>query len=476
MPAYHALLAPSSAHRWTDCTASIQAAFGKPNESSEAARVGTCGHQMGAECLIDGWPADSYLGRVMGFPKGGRNEDWIDCFPAGVQFEYTVVVDQALCDAVQAYVDYVNQLVASTGGELFVEQRVPIGHITGEGAYWALPDDLATPVPEGSAGAVWVETAGGTSDAAIVAGDTFYSIDLKLGRSKVHAYDVISPAGTDILSGEPTPPVLRMNLQLALYALGGLEKHKLYDRIKHVKAIIVQPFLKQGSEYACSIEDLLAISKWLSKKADETRNNPTFSPSADNCFFCRARRPGDCKARDALVMEKTIEGFDDVTTATVKAIELPKLGSLYKLKPLVMQWVKLVEETVRKELEEGRDVIDDEGNKLKLVPTEGDRAWASVEEVEATMRKMRIKDEVIFKRTVISPAQAEKLAKVKRAKKGQEAEVPPIGPTQWKRLQEMIVRPAGRPEIVGEDDPRPAWRPAVEGFDEVPAEDNSDLF
>ena len=52
--AYHASLSPSSASRWTSCTASINAQAGLPNENSEASMAGTCCHQMSAE-LLQAW-------------------------------------------------------------------------------------------------------------------------------------------------------------------------------------------------------------------------------------------------------------------------------------------------------------------------------------------------------------------------------------------------------------------------------------
>lgn len=66
MGSYHAKLSPSSADRWTSCTASINAQEGIPNTNSDASRDGTCCHQILAECLENPeLDLQSYLGRVM---------------------------------------------------------------------------------------------------------------------------------------------------------------------------------------------------------------------------------------------------------------------------------------------------------------------------------------------------------------------------------------------------------------------------
>ncbi len=117
MGAYHAQLSPSSASRWTSCTASVAAQAGIPNTTNAASRHGTCGHQLSAECLEFNLDPQSYLGRVMWFPKGGR-EDWAENFKVSPELEATEIVTQELIDACTAYVNFVRQRVALLGGKL----------------------------------------------------------------------------------------------------------------------------------------------------------------------------------------------------------------------------------------------------------------------------------------------------------------------------------------------------------------------
>lgn len=127
--AAHARLSPSSAHRWSECTASVAMQDGLPNEGNAASRSGTCGHQMHAE-LLENPERDpqSYLGLVMLFPQ----EVWTTPSEAALHYGPKVEVTQELIDAVMTSVNYIREQIALHGGELLVEQSVPIGHFTGE--------------------------------------------------------------------------------------------------------------------------------------------------------------------------------------------------------------------------------------------------------------------------------------------------------------------------------------------------------
>lgn len=460
---YHAQLSPSSAHRWTECSASVEAQRGLPNESSAPSRHGTCGHQLSAECIESGAEPSSYIGRVMGFPKEGR-EDWIEAFPEGTAFAFTETVTPELAEACAMYVNFVRQqieLVAKDGYELIVEQQVPIGHITGE------------------------EDARGTSDCILISGDTLTVTDLKLGRSKVTAYDIVAPASVDPLTGEHTPPVLRMNLQPALYALGTYEKFGLLHDIRRVKAIIVQPYLKSVSEFECSLEELIELGEWLKARASLTRTNPEFKPSSDNCFFCKARY--SCHARNAAAMSAALDGFEDVETARPKPITIHTLADCYSVVKFVQDWAKDVETRAMEELMARRPLVTSNG--VEFVLKQGKkpgRDWDNPEAVVAEARAMNIKDDVIFEKKLKSPTALEKLAekpvkeggRKRKAKAEDQVDTPkkPIGKIKWMKLAEHITQGAPGPVIAIKTDPRPDYVFKSDGFESVEPADNSDLF
>jgi hypothetical protein len=451
--AYHAKLSPSSADRWTSCTASVKAQEGLTDDGSDAARLGTCQHQMDEEILRDGADPQSYLGRKMLFwnhdGSETSGEDWAEVFDNVVpdptlDFLHEVVVTQEMIDECVTATAYVQQLVETSGGVMEVEQRVPIGHFTGE------------------------EGAGGTSDVCIMTADTIHVVDFKHGRNKVTAYDVLVPAHIDTFTKEPVAEVLRPNLQMACYALGSIEKFGLLYDFKKVTMTIVQPAIGHVSEYSCTVDELMKVQEFLRVKAEETRTNPVFVPSSDNCHFCKNAGP-TCEAQTKAVFDLAVAGFDDLETATVKPVATAALGQCYALIGMVSDWCKAVASRVQDELRVGNPVVRADGLAYKLVAgRKGDRQWADEAVAEATMKKMRLKFDQMYVSKVIGPATAEKLAKAPKAKKGEIAAAPVLGATQWNRLDALITQKDGSASVVLETDPRPALPGAADGFDDVP--------
>lgn len=162
----HAKLSPSSAKRWMTCPGSVELSKDRPDESSSFADEGTDAHELAARCLESGKNANDFLGETMG--KGN-------------------VVGADMAYNVQAYVDYVRNMASEIpGAQLLVEQRLPIGHLTGE------------------------EGAKGTADVVILGGEEIIVVDLKYGRGvAVEAED---------------------NPQLQIYGLGAVREFGvLYD-------------------------------------------------------------------------------------------------------------------------------------------------------------------------------------------------------------------------------------------------------
>ncbi|HHW4679931.1 MAG TPA: DUF2800 domain-containing protein, partial [Xylella taiwanensis] len=75
----------------------------------------------------------------------------------------------------------------------------------------------------------------------------------------------------------------------------------------------------------------------------------------------------------------------------------------------------------------------------------GARYWTDDSAAEALLKRMRVKVDHIYERSLISPTTAEKLHKAGT-----------LGDRQWFLVQDLIGQPVGKPSVVPESDKRPA--------------------
>jgi len=132
----HALLGPSGAHRWLNCTPSPRLEEKYEDQTSEFAEEGTAAHELG-EAILTGSEAKMKEARASGYYCGEMEE------------------------AVQLYVDTVTEIfnaakVRAGDADLMIEERL----------------DFSTWVPEGF----------GTGDAVVIADGVLEVIDLKYGK------------------------------------------------------------------------------------------------------------------------------------------------------------------------------------------------------------------------------------------------------------------------------------------------------
>lgn len=444
--AKHARLSPSSADRWTTCTASPAAQDGIPNTNSDASRMGTVCHQIAEECLLDEFKSPfDYVGREFVFyylAETERDEtDWAEDITDLVwnlmgKPEAVIAVTDDMAAAVATGVAYVKEQHELLGGKLFVEQRVPVGQFTGE-------DD-----------------AEGSADVILLGSDWISTFDFKFGRKRVNASRLISPQRLDFITGAMQPEKRGPNLQMGCYSLGAVYKHDLFGEVKTVTMTIVQPFIDHTDSYTCTIEELRATERFLAAKAEESRTNPRFVPSFEACFFCRAK--GTCNAQADKALSGVFDMLDD-NSGVPKQPGVPSLGSQYALVPFIEQWTKDVNAAVETALNNGEPVVRDDGLAYKLVEGKnGPRQWVDATEAETKLKESGLAHEVRYSYSLISPTQAEKLA-VKK-KKGPD---PLLTQEQWESLQPLVKQSKGKPQVTLETDPRPAIT-AADGFEEVP--------
>lgn len=321
---------------------------------------------------------------------------------------FTFTVDDTMADYVQTYVDAVRAKIelADTHG---VEMKLGIDE--------------------------WIRGEFGTADFVAVIGDELNVDDLKYGRGvKVSAED---------------------NEQLMLYALGAYEQYGLIYPVEFVRMTIHQPRMNHTSEEVITVEELIEFAHEAqgAAKVTQTADAPRI-PGTKQCRFCRAR--GDCRELAEYVASEVADEFEDLTASEpelrdVTALTADELARAYEAIDLIEMWVKAVRERAQGLAEAG------ELPGYKLVEgRRGARQWADEQEAEQTMKTMRIKQEDMYARKLVSPAQAEKLAKAGA-----------IGKRQWPRLQELITQGGGKPTIAPESDPRPALGCTADDFEDV---------
>lgn len=451
MSTKHARLGASSAYIWTECTASPNASDGKVDSGSEPARIGTACHGVSSESLIHGCEPREFLGREFLFcvhpESDSRVEDLRENIGAGLDsgelnVQHIVTISEDHVEWSTSYVNFVREQIALTGASVvLIEQRVPIDHITGE------------------------VDAGGTADVILLYGDTAHIIDGKFGRNRVSAFEVVRAATDD------QPAVHRPNRQLAMYAAGVLREHGLMMDFANVRMTIVQPPLHHVSEFSMSVADLEAFTGWIGQRAEDTRSNPVFK-AGDHCTYCKAR--AECKARDAFVLETSLEGFTDATDPQQIAHATPRtypgnyLGAVLEKVDTIRKWCDDIEARALAATQAGTPVIGENGEPYKVVEgNKGKRTWSDVKVAEQAMLTMRLRADVMYDRSLISPTAAEKLL-AKVDKKGNVVREGVLGVRQWNKLKELISRKDGNPTLAPASDPRPALTAPDAGFQDIP--------
>lgn len=231
MPEQHALLSPSAAHRWMNCTAAPRLEATVPDSGSTYAQEGTLAHAYCAKKLksflgLDTAAEEKEIVQLDSLYHTGEMDEYTDAYK-------TIVLEKF--NAARS---------VTKDAQLLIETRL----------------DFSEYVPE----------AFGTSDTTIIADGLMEVIDFKYGKGvRVSAVD---------------------NEQMKIYALGAYLRHSFEYRIDRVRMTIVQPRIDNLSESEMSIADLL---KWadeeLRPKAAEAFSGHGTQNPGEWCQFCKVK-------------------------------------------------------------------------------------------------------------------------------------------------------------------------------------------
>ena len=232
----HALLSPSAAHRWINCTAAPRLEADVEDKGSEFAAEGTLAHAYCAQKLK----------AFLGLPTDGEAKEIAelnDRYHTGEMDEYTDTYKTIVLEKFNA------ARAKTKDALLLIETRL----------------DFSEYVPD----------AFGTADAIIIADGTMEVIDFKYGKGvKVSAVD---------------------NPQMKIYGLGAYEKFSFEYKIDRVRMTIIQPRIENFSEWELSVSELMAWTDGvLTPKAQQAYKGDGPQVPGDWCQFCKVK--SNCRA------------------------------------------------------------------------------------------------------------------------------------------------------------------------------------
>lgn len=238
----HALLSPSSAKRWLNCTPSACLEQKEEDRGSEFAEEGTCAHAL---CEIK-------LRELLG-------DDTTDA-----QKEFDELKDKWYSKDMENHAEdyastvwgkYQEALKKCPDARMFVEKRLSFVD--------------------------WIPESFGTADAIILADDVIDVIDFKYGR------------GVEVSAVE--------NPQMAIYALGALAEYDIDYDFKTVRMTIIQPRLYNYSEWETSAKELKDwAEKILKVQAKLAFKGKGKQIAGEWCKFCKVKAKCAVLANDAI--------------------------------------------------------------------------------------------------------------------------------------------------------------------------------
>ena len=250
----------------------------------------------------------------------------------------------------------------------------------------------------------------GTCDCIVIHSDTIHIIDFKYGK------------GVHVSAGS--------NPQLKLYALGALKAYGLLYPVKKVAMHIVQPRINNNSRVDMIVEDLELWAKTIKPWAEQAfKGEGEFRPSEETCRFCRAK--STCRARAEKNLELAKEEF-----RKPPLLSNDEVGDILIRARDIKQWVADLEEWSLKEILAGGDVTG-----WKAVEGKSVRSFVDIEKAFEIIKASGVDEALLYERKPITLTAVEKL----------------LGKTEFKELlADQVVKPAGKPTLAQEADPREA--------------------
>lgn len=295
MPDRHALLGPSSAHRWLACTASprYEEQFGE-GKASVYAEEGTLAHKI----------CELMVGVRFCLSSQGKMDR------AMAQLKKQELYSDEMLRTAEFYTDYLSEKANTFHSTPFVMPEVRV--------------EFTEFVPDGF----------GTCDCVMIGDDRLHITDYKHGKGvKVESED---------------------NPQMKLYALGALLKYRpVYPDIRTVSMAIVQPRITEDiSEYEMSVDELMRwANDYVKPRAKAAyEGTGTFCPG-EHCRFCRGK--AQCRARAEA--NTALGDFRGLVPADPPILSNAEIAALLPRARELKKWAEDLEKYVHTSMMDGQE-------------------------------------------------------------------------------------------------------------------------
>jgi len=233
----HALLGPSGAHRWLNCTPSARLEQQFPESTSDYAEEGSLAHEI---CELK-------LRKHFIDPMGPR------IFKNKLKkLQENRLYQDEMLRHTDTYLNHIQGLVHGYASPPYITVERKLSY--------------SKYVPEGF----------GTADCIIIGGNVMHVIDFKYGQG--------------------VPVSAHKNPQMMLYAVGAILEYSMLYNIEQIVMVIIQPRLNSITEFIMSADDLLYwVTNSVMGLAERAWKGEGEYLSGEHCKFCRANSL--CRAR-----------------------------------------------------------------------------------------------------------------------------------------------------------------------------------
>jgi hypothetical protein len=256
----------------------------------------------------------------------------------------------------------------------------------------------------------WVPEGFGTGDVVIISDEIVEVVDFKYGKG--------------------VPVSAEENTQMRLYGLGAVNLFNILYDIKTIRMTIVQPRLDSVSTESLSVKELLIWGDTTVKpKAKLAFKGEGEFQAGDHCRFCRAK--ATCRARAEANLELARYDFQD--PALLSNDEIAEI--LFKADELKAWAADIQTYALEQAYKHG---IKFDG--WKLVEGRSNRKYTDEEEVAKILIEKGYKEDDLYTKSILGITAMEKLLGKKKF---------------GELLDDLVIKPPGKPTLVPEGDKRP---------------------